>query len=106
MTLVLCKNRKFFLQPINNRPYDIESLVPIQPKPNYMLYDVWQRIMRPQLENIVDFIHSHVSSFRANGYMVCMNRIKLYDNLCKYIYEISTNKRKKYNENNKYLKQS
>lgn len=98
MTLILRKN-KFFLQ--EQKPffykynYDIESLLPIQPKSVYQLtLSSWHDQMKHHIVAILNCIYTHIATIHIPGYQLFINKYKIYRELCEYMYSVSTSKYK------------
>lgn len=79
--------------------YDIESLLILPVSKTHMTfsYTKWCEVMKPYLENMIEYIFSHLYSLSSNGFSLFVNRSELGENLQKYIYKVSSNRSKRFN---------
>lgn len=94
--LVLKKNRKFLLRPVNKPKIDIESQLPIPRSISIQTipYDVWDSIAISTLVNIFEYIKQYFASLKHVGFRYSLNN-QVWKEIAKYIYSVSSNTNKK-----------
>lgn len=97
--LVLKRNRHFVLCP-SYQHIDIESQLPIPPPmpktPSVATipFEAWNLISLYELENIYEYIKQFFVTIKNNGYKYSINN-RLWHDLAKYIYSVSSNSNKR-----------
>ena len=95
--LVLKKNRHFLLCP-SHQQIDIESQLPITvPKASSVSiipFEAWDKMSIYELENIYEYIKQFFVTIRNTSYKYSINN-RLWHDLAKYIYSVSSNSNKR-----------